>query len=70
MTELAEASRQFDGTTMSPETTRKMKLLKLALTLPAPRDAAEREELTKIAASMEGAYGRGKYCPEGPDKRA
>ena len=68
VTELAEASRRFDGTSMSSDTARKMKLLKLALTLPAPRDPAEREELTKIAASMESAYGRGKYCPEGPDK--
>ena len=42
-----------------------MKLLKLSLTLPAPKNPAEREELTKIAASMEGDYGKGKYCPEG-----
>ncbi len=37
----------------------------MRLTLPAPHDAAEREELTKIAASLEGDYGKGKYCPEG-----
>jgi peptidyl-dipeptidase A len=47
------------------DTARKLKLLKLSLVLPAPKDSAERDELTKIAASMEGAYGRGKFCPDG-----
>lgn len=64
-TELAERSRRFDGLNLSADTTRKLKLLKLALTLPAPSNEPEREELTKIAASMEGDYGKGKYCPEG-----
>src|SRR6266850_5901850 len=64
-TELAEQSRRFDGLQLSPDVARKMKLLKLSLTLPAPKDEAERDELTKIAASMEGAYGKGKYCPDG-----
>jgi len=68
VTQLAEESRKFDGVATSPDVTRKMKLLKLALTLPAPNDAKERDELAKIAASMESAYGRGKYCPDGPDK--
>ena len=68
VTELAQTARRFDGLELPADITRKMKLLKLALTLPAPANAAEREELTKIAVSMESAYGRGKYCPEGPDK--
>jgi peptidyl-dipeptidase A len=42
-----------------------MKLLKLALTLPAPSNIEERQELTRIAVSLEGAYGKGKYCPDG-----
>ena len=65
-TQLAEASRRFDGLTLPTETARKFKLLKLSLTLPAPSDPAERAELTRIAASMEGEYGKGKYCPQGP----
>jgi peptidyl-dipeptidase A len=65
-TELAEQSRRFESLDLSPETKRKLKLLKLSLTLPAPKDPAERAELTKIAASMEGDYGKGKYCPDGP----
>lgn len=61
--ELAEAARRYDSLKLSAATARKIKLLKLALTLPAPGNPDEREELTKIAASMEGDYGKGKYCP-------
>ncbi len=64
-TELAEQSRRFDGVELPDDVARKLKLLKLSLTLPAPSNAAERDELTKIAASMEGDYGKGKYCPDG-----
>src|SRR5882724_1035540 len=45
-TELAEKSRRFDGLPLSPEVARKIKLLKLSLTLPAPANEAERDELT------------------------
>jgi peptidyl-dipeptidase A len=64
-TELALQSRRFDGVQLPPDVARKIKLLKLALTLPAPKDPAERDELTKLAASLEGDYGKGKYCPDG-----
>lgn len=64
-TELAEQSRRFENANLSTDGKRKLKLLKLALTLPAPKNPEERTELTKIAASMEGDYGKGKYCPEG-----
>lgn len=64
-TELAEAARRFEGLQMPEELARKFKLLKLSLTLPAPKNPAEREELTKIAASLESEYGKGKYCPDG-----
>jgi peptidyl-dipeptidase A len=60
---LAKEATRFDSLTLPPEAARKLLLLKLALTLPAPSDPAETEELTKIAASLEGTYGRGKYCP-------
>lgn len=65
VTELADQSRRFDGLDLPYDVARKMKLLKLALVLPAPKDPAERDELTKLAASLEGDYGKGKYCPEG-----
>ncbi|MBS1787439.1 MAG: M2 family metallopeptidase [Acidobacteria bacterium] len=64
--ELAEEARQFDGRTLSPDVSRKLKLLKLALTLPAPGNPEERKELTELAVKMDSAYGAGKYCPDGP----
>jgi peptidyl-dipeptidase A len=64
-TELAEQARKYENADLSPDAKRKLKLLKLSLTLPAPKDPAERSELTKITASMEGEYGKGKYCPDG-----
>src|SRR5215471_11638066 len=65
--EYAKQSTRFDGLKLDPVTERKIKLLKLSLTLATPSDPKESEELTRIAASMEGTYGKGKYCPAGPD---
>jgi peptidyl-dipeptidase A len=62
--ELADQSRQFEGLQLSPDAARKIKLLKLAVPLPAPSNPAEREELTKITVGMESAYGKFEYCPE------
>jgi peptidyl-dipeptidase A len=61
--ELARQATRFDGLALPEPLARKMKLLKLALTLPAPSDPAQRAELTQIAARMEGTYGRGEWCP-------
>ena len=63
--ELAKESTRFDGLALPEDMQRKMKLLKLALTLPAPSNQKESEELTRIVTGMESTYGRGKYCPEG-----
>lgn len=68
-TELAEGARRFDGLQMPDDLARKIKLLKLSLTLPAPKDAAERDELTKKAAFLEGAYGKGKWCEDKNDPK-
>src|ERR1041385_8810741 len=64
-TRFADQTRLYENVDLSPEAKRKLKLLKLSLTLPAPKDPALRSELTKIAAGMEGDYGKGKYCPDG-----
>jgi peptidyl-dipeptidase A len=64
-TELAAAARRFDNLKLPADVARKLTLLKLALTLPAPNNPAEREEMTKIAVSLESDYGKGKFCPEG-----
>src|ERR1700730_8482297 len=62
----AKQTTRFDGLKLDPVTERKIKLLKLSLTLATPSDPKESEELTRIAAAMEGLYGKGKYCPDGP----
>jgi peptidyl-dipeptidase A len=65
---LAKEATRFDALDLDADTRRRLDLLKLAaIPLPAPSDAAKRDELTKIAASLEADYGRGKYCP--PDGR-
>jgi peptidyl-dipeptidase A len=61
--ELVKASRRFDGLNLPEDLARKMKLLRLSLTVAAPSDPKESEELTRILSSMEGTYGKGKYCP-------
>ena len=63
--ELVKESKRFDGMKLPAEMDRKMKLLKLSLTLAAPAEAKESEELTRTAARMEGAYGKGRACREG-----
>ncbi len=62
--ELAKEATRFDGLPVPEDVARKLALLKLYLNLPAPSVDAEREELTRIAASMEGTYGKGEYCLE------
>jgi peptidyl-dipeptidase A len=61
--ELVKESRRFDGLNLPEDLARKMKLLRLSLTVAAPSDPKESEELTRILSSMEGTYGKGKYCP-------
>lgn len=68
-TQLIDEARRFAGLTLPPDLARKFLLLRLSLVLPAPSAPAERSELTKIAASLEADYGKGKYCPPaGPFK--
>jgi peptidyl-dipeptidase A len=67
VTELAQGARRFDRLTLPPDLARQMKLIKLSLTLPAPADPALRSELTQIASTLEGIYGKGKYCPAGTE---
>ncbi len=43
-----------------------MNVLKSGLVLAAPSNPAESAEVTRLGASLEGAYGKGKYCPEDP----
>jgi peptidyl-dipeptidase A len=63
---LAKEATRFDLLELDADVARRLKLLKLAsIPLPAPADQAKQAELTQLAAGLEGAYGRGKYCPAG-----
>lgn len=64
---LAKEANEFNRFALSATDTRKLKLLKLSLTMATPADPNESAELAKIAAELEGEYGKGKYCPEGKD---
>ena len=61
---LAKAAVRFDKINLPGDMRRKMNLLKVGLVLAAPADPAKSGEVTRLAASLEGAYGKGKYCPE------
>jgi peptidyl-dipeptidase A len=63
----AKESAKFDGVVLPGDLARKVKLLKTSVTLAPPADPAESAELTRIVTSMEGAYGKGKYCRPGGD---
>ena len=63
----AKQSTEYSRIALSPVLDRKLKLLRNSLTLATPSDPAESAELTRIASSMEGTYGKGKYCPPGKD---
>src|SRR5438128_2871021 len=66
--EYAKRATRYDKLKLPEDVARKMLLLKNGLTLAAPSNPKESEEVTRIAAAMEGAYGKGKYCPQGKDK--
>src|SRR5690242_12419559 len=61
-TDLIEQAKKFEGLNLPTELARKFMLLKLSLTAPTPKDPKLRRELTDITTSLEGDYGRGKYC--------
>ncbi len=61
-TQLVEQAKRFDSLKLSPDLARKFMLLKLSLTAPAPKDAKLRREMTEIGVSLDGDYGKGKYC--------
>jgi peptidyl-dipeptidase A len=65
----AGEAKAFDPATLDPGTARSLLLIKLAVSAPAPADAAKRSELATLSTELEAMYGKGKYCPQGEDKR-
>lgn len=61
--EFAKGAAKFRDAKLPEDLQRKLNLLRLSLTVATPADPRESEELTQIVSSMEGTYGKGKYCP-------
>ncbi len=64
-TELIRQVKPYESLNLPADLRRKILLMKLSLAMPAPEDPHLREELTQVAAWLDGAYGKGKYCPAG-----
>ena len=57
--ELVVEARRFDGMQLPPDLARKFMLLRLN---GSPTDPKLVTELTQVASSLDGMYGKGKYC--------
>ncbi|MGA7920853.1 MAG: M2 family metallopeptidase [Candidatus Acidiferrales bacterium] len=64
--ELAAQGRRYEGLELPEDVARKLKLIKLSVDIPAPRNPQQSAELSQINASLQSDYGKGKYCPDGP----
>jgi len=65
VTDFAKRAATFNAQSATAEQQRKLTVLKNSLTMASPSDPKEAAELAKLVTSMDGAYGRGKYCPPG-----
>jgi peptidyl-dipeptidase A len=63
--DFAKRSTQFPPSAFSAVDARKATLLRLALSLVAPSDPTESEELTRRVTAMKSAYAKGRYLPRG-----
>jgi len=59
---LVDGARRFDGAGLPPELRRRLLLLKLQLSAPAPPDSGDAAEMTRLGAGLDADYGRGRYC--------
>src|SRR6267142_7119020 len=64
----AKEAPKYDKLELPPDIRRQLNLLKVSLVMVNPSDPREAEELTNIAAGLNAAYGKGKYC-EDPEKK-
>ncbi|MGB2868476.1 MAG: M2 family metallopeptidase [Bacteroidota bacterium] len=68
--ELAKASTRYDRLKLPYDLDRKIKLLKLSLSLPAPSNPADQTALTQIAVSLESDYGKGRFSTGAADSKS
>ena len=67
-TQYAKQAHRFDQLQLPPELARKRLLLELATGFPAPDDAKSQAELAQVMASLDGDYGKGKWCRDSGQK--
>ena len=58
----SKAAARLDAVATDAGDRRKLLLLRVGQTLPAPSDPARRAELASINSRLEGIYGKGKWC--------
>jgi peptidyl-dipeptidase A len=63
---LSRGAHRFESISLPPELARKILLLEISTLLPSPADPALQKELAAIETSLEGDYGKGTWCPDGP----
>jgi peptidyl-dipeptidase A len=62
-TQYAKEAHRFDHVQLAPELARKRLLLELAAGFPAPDDPQSQKELAQVLSSLDGDYGKGRWCP-------
>ena len=67
MAQYAKDAVKFDKVDVPADIRRQLNILKVGLVMATPSDPRLGEELTKIAADLDGMYGKGKWC-EDPKK--
>jgi peptidyl-dipeptidase A len=69
MAQYAKDAVKFDKVDVPADIRRQLNILKVGLVMATPSDPRLGEELTKIAADLDGMYGKGKWCedPKKPD---
>src|SRR5215216_6620570 len=64
LTRFAKDATRYDRVDVPADQRRQLTVLKTSLVLAPPADAKESDELSKIMARLESAYGKGKWCTE------
>ena len=70
---LANATKQYEGQTLTPDQQRKMNILRSGITMPAPGAGTAEEqkqiadELNKILTDLNSTYGKGKFTIDGKE---
>jgi peptidyl-dipeptidase A len=69
MAKFAKQAVRFENVDVPPDVRRQLNLLQVSLTMAAPSEPREGEELTKLAAKLRGVYGKGKWCENPNDEK-